>query len=905
MNSTGSLGSSALSNEAAAAAQGSVATSTMLNSSQRRHYLKKLLLTKLIEEEMEFLCDPHALGHFGSPFKQTSDSEPVTADSTQLPILRFVFHKFVATFPFLANTDQDSFWQEKVQRFVQTFADKRISSSEDRAESSKREKLALRLRSMLVLLMNAGVHAGHEESITIDEAEKRTTESVKNLDINVTEGQLINGFDVNIAGVRTMQKSHKMRRREYHSEFIVKTKSQGKEAVFVARRYGAFKKLHSSLREEFPGKQIPRLPMKNKAPATAASYIPAMPTFGFGSAKDAEEEDSGESAAEDTPPPTPASGRRLSSSSSTTSPVRSQIPREKQRLSLRSFLRSVLKDTQLARSTALRHFLLDHPIKLTEGETKDCENRRDLDALRQDEQIKFLQVARERAKDLDDHMGTFKRQLIQENGLSKIFAAIRECDKIEDLPVQYIKVIEWGRIEVAATLYQLFVADDNSSEFFSQAKRIHGLFPYAMLKNIIRFSNPMTMMRAGIDLFLAQPFGRSSLFQRMFSSALNEDIREIEKSISELRTKIGDQALCDKIKNFVHAREDQQAVIRLLAQEDDVDLIVSLMRSSDIGLEPVLNGSQISKVFLANAAWNSAVDGNAGYSLKDAQMFGYFSQLLKLYTRQRDKEQMMAVLFDGATSNLLKDIVAIFYEPLARVYKAANIHNSVMDFSRFAEDCIETVSKAEEQDLSTNPNALVQTFIDLTARHQNSFFHFVHEAHVHGNGLFDGLMSWVELILTFLREGAAQQIDLESLFQTANLDHALAIQELDACIKWNGRMKIWRQERLQKRMAAQQTQPNVGPDAASVPTGTLSGADFGLDQNDLDEMMYDDSEGEEELEESLDDLDPLEAEMRRRKRQVAQLQRRYGEPTMPPVKEIYKMSQSFKGEMRRILAMTK
>lgn len=882
-----------------------------LGNSQRRHYLKKLLLTRLVEEELTALNNQDALEMFGLPFEQTIGTIPITAENTKLPVLRFVFHNFVCTFPFLSNTNQEAFWQEKVQAFFRLFNSKRISSSDDRAESSKRAKLALRIRSMLVLLMNAGIHAGQEESITIDDAQKRTTEAVKNLEINVTDGPVVNGFDVNVAGVRTIEKSHKMRRRQTHSEFIVKVRREGKDGIFVARRYGAFKTLHNQLKEEFPGKQIPRLPMKNKVPATTGSYIPSLPTFGFGASTEPIEEDSGESAEEIETPPTSKADKR--SSTSSTQPIK--IPREKQRLSLRSFLRSLLKDIQIARSTSLRHFLLDRPIVLSEEEVRDCENRKELDALRQDEQLRFLEVARERAKELDTHMGIFKKQLIQDNGLSKIFAAIKESERIEDLPIQYIKVIEWARIEVAATLYQVFVADDNSSELFSQAKRIHALFPYAVLKNIIRFSNPMTMMRAGIDLFLATPFGRASLFQRMFSSGLTEDIREIEELIEELKVRIADPDLCAKIKNFVNAREDQQAMVRLLAADDEVDLLISLLRNDDIGIEPKLNGKQISRVFMANVAWTAAVNGVANYNAKDAQLYGCLSQLLKLYTRQRDKEQMMAILFDGTTSSLLKDIVAIFYEPLARVYKAASIHNSVMDFSRFFEDCIQTVNRAEEQDLSTNPNALVQTFIDLTGRHQNSFFHFVHEAHLHDNGLFEGLMSWVELILTFLREGAAQQIDLDSIFvSTPGLDQAKALEEIDACVKWNGRMKVWRQERLQKKMAAQadssnptqtDSSNNQSKNESSIPTGTISGADFGLNQNDLDEMLYEDSDGDDELEEAIDELDPLEAELRRKKRDLAKLQRRYGEPEMPKVSEVYKLAGAFQVELRRVLAATK
>ena len=58
---------------------------------------------------------------------------------------------------------------------------------------------------------------------------------------------------------------------------------------------------------------------------------------------------------------------------------------------------------------------------------------------------------------------------------------------------------------------------------------------------------------------------------------------------------------------------------------------------------------------------------------------------------------MISLVFEGVTGSLLRDMVTILYEPLAKVYKAANVYNSVMDFKEFADDVIEVVKKAEQQ----------------------------------------------------------------------------------------------------------------------------------------------------------------------------------------------------------------
>ena len=45
---------------------------------------------------------------------------------------------------------------------------------------------------------------------------------------------------------------------------------------------------------------------------------------------------------------------------------------------------------------------------------------------------------------------------------------------------------------------------------------------------------------------------------------------------------------------------------------------------------------------------------------------------------------------------MLKDIVTIFYQPLAQVYKAANIADSLSDLQSFVNDLIKTVELSEQ-----------------------------------------------------------------------------------------------------------------------------------------------------------------------------------------------------------------
>lgn len=281
----------------------------------------------------------------------------------------------------------------------------------------------------------------------------------------------------------------------------------------------------------------------------------------------------------------------------------------------------------------------------------------------------------------------FRRDVIERHGLTNLFAEIKIKETIQDLSVEYQKFAEWLRIEVAATIYHLFLAEDNSPDIFAQAKKAHSMIPYTIMKNAIRLANPAVVMSTLLDIFLAQPFGARSLMQRIFSLTLNDGIRAYQKSIDSVITKIGEPVFSDKLKAFTYAPEETKNIIRAESHSDGVDIIVAILRTELI--EPPLNSQQVGKIFNAYVAWNNAVDNVDDEMKQGAELFSYLKTLLKLYTRQRDKSMMLSMIEEPVTLHLLRDLFTIFYEPLVRVYKSANVYNSVTDFAEFMDDVIQ------------------------------------------------------------------------------------------------------------------------------------------------------------------------------------------------------------------------
>lgn len=478
---------------------------------------------------------------------------------------------------------------------------------------------------------------------------------------------------------------------------------------------------------------------------------------------------------------------------------------------------------------------------------------------------------------------------------------------------------------VAATIYHLFLAEDNSPELFAQAKRIHGLVPYTLMKNVIRIANPAAVMSGVLDLFMAQPFGSRSLLQRIFSLTLNESIKDFQKSIDSLASKVEDTVLTQKLKSFADAEEEIKNVIREEAVAEDVDIIVAILRSEL--LSPELTPDQIGKVFNGYVAWNYAVENVDLEMQQGAQWFAHMKQLLKLYTRQRDKAMMLGIVEEPVTLQLFRDLFTIFYEPLVRVYKSANVYNSITDFALFADDAISVIESAQRQDASADPNQTVQAFIDLCARHEANFYKFIHEVHQHDNGLFQSLMGWIEEILDFLRNGpAGGKMDINALFQGAvgvgQIDKELALTEINQLIKWQEDRKRWHLNKTRQKMAAEGTSGETIPGAT-----TFKGSDFGLDevcvsrlldfknefgflkltpglQADLEDLTISDEASDASDEDSGDENmdDPIAVERRRRTKKQDQLRRTAGEPVKPEVTEILKLADPFGAMLRHVLA---
>lgn len=758
----------------------------------RAHYLKKSLIQLQFSREIQAITSSAStLSYLGTPFSPPPKDPPII----DLPFLRYLFRQFVLTFPLLASAPKD-FFPNKVQPFISSLLSRNLNSTsildDESTDSAGTAKLVAKAERSFSLFLNYAVKTVEkEETVRLSQADldkleaiarKRHAKLMKTKDV----------FEVNVVCVRTVVDRGRVRSK-VHEEFIIRTRRSHYKDVYVSRRYGDFKTLYNELRKAHPDEEIRPPPAKDRTYVNSrARELPLSPTVSNTSSSFETSASAGGSY--DSPPASPVP---------TVAPSL-RLAREKNRLTLRAYLHALMSSATIASSPVIKSFLSADPTTLTNEEIEDAQRREEADRTRDEGRKQFAREVSARVDSLRSVVKGMKGDLLGRDGLTRMFAVIKATDDLRDLPPEFKAVIEWGRISMASTVFHHFIASDEGSESLAGLKRIHGFMPYFMLKAALKISNPVAMIRSVLDLFLAQPFGGRSLLQRMFTSSLNEEVKSLEEDIEAVKEKVDDPVICEKVRQFVYAPKEIQAIYKGDSARENIHILAAVLRS---GEEPILSRAQMQRVVRSHRAHQEYLkyrgtledsDDDDGPQNEDAWLFEDLAVLTKLYSRLKDKDQLISLIFEGSTADLMKDIITIFYSPLAQVYRAASISDSIGDVQNFINDLIKTVEATEELS-QDDPQQTVQIFIDLIQRHEQSFYYFVHKVHSKGEGLFSGLMHWIELFLDMVREGLGEPISLEFILPHTGDERRDTMKEIDEIALHHYKLKIAHESKLRRR----------------------------------------------------------------------------------------------------------
>lgn len=365
----------------------------------RAHYLKRELVTLQLQAELESLAHPDCLAVLGPPFapSKPGGTAPIRdARDVDLPFTRFLLHHFVLTFPMLAPV-QPTFYKDKLQPAVSSFLSRNISTSDERDHPTKRRRLTGKLEKHLGLIMSASIklsdNNGQEDVVRVTGVAAASAAAGPDKDkdlppVPIQQADRDARFQVNVVTIRTIVTKGRLRSSS-HQEFIIRVRRKNMPDSFVSRRYGDYYKLAEQLRKDFPEEDVRPPPAKDRRETEAklGTQSPDLPS-------------------------TPPSGSSYDPSLPPSSPMPT-LARERNRLTLRAYLRHLLSHPAIASSDTLQTFLLSQPTQLSAQEQRDVLAREEMDRVREEEATRFREQVEERVRQLDSYLRAFKTELVK------------------------------------------------------------------------------------------------------------------------------------------------------------------------------------------------------------------------------------------------------------------------------------------------------------------------------------------------------------------------------------------------------------------------------------------------------------------------------------------------------------
>ncbi|ODV77322.1 uncharacterized protein CANTADRAFT_27195 [Suhomyces tanzawaensis NRRL Y-17324] len=882
----------------------------------QEHFLKKYILENRLSDELHQLNRPDFCEYLGFPFKSENGKDA----KDQLPLLSFFFNNFLTTFPFITNNskeDQLAFWQDTVQPFVESFNQKHISSSEDRQENvTKRRQVNKKFLSGLLLFYNSVIITEQdltylkESHLKASDTGKLDKITGKNDNTPIISSDLddfhnmsfSNDTAINIVAVRHINKPNTTtgnssdssessvnaswnpfkrfvsapEKPRHHYEFVIQivtrteitNRKYSYERHYISRPYHEFKNFEKQLKKAFPGIISTEglvLPHKAKHDKGLTEEL-NINRRSFESEKSEFSLLSGDSD--------------------------SKLAREKLRMSLRGYLISLTKFPEIVHSPEFKRFMADSHKSfqdLTSQDLADYAIRVEHEQHILKTQLEFQQQITKVIMQLTKDFDSFKENLIKEPGtITEIFNDIGKSGNIKEMSPLLRTFNEWCKLEVAATLYQIFLGQDNSNEWLNKCKKFHFIFPYSMVYGILRFTNPVKITSRIIDLLLLnfpkfsfpswgssneeaelqqKSGGARNLLSMIFIMLLNEDLSGFEKELTILKDEKIDpkfDPFLEKIRSYVDSPYHITSEIKGESIENGEDLLITILKTSLI--LPVFNDSEstslLSQVIESFKAYDSLEKEK---DLDKSELYLNLKQYWQIQIRSKDKDLFKQLWQEPELTKLIKNFLTIFYQPLMKVFAKSDMHIVFKSFQKFMDDLLKELTQLSKEEMYfLSAIEIFDKLKSLLDNHEDVMWNFIHNVYIKDDQhIFLKLFKWIEefLVLIRLKFEDESKVKLHMSTQGLGIDNELFMKQLNSRANKVVEKRRLFKEYMEKKSkeSMESTQGKLDKQWDDVNNEMFEEVDvtqFGVGSADMDDFNYlhvedDFNEGADTLEREL------------------------------------------------------
>ncbi|KAK4056755.1 hypothetical protein OIO90_002307 [Microbotryomycetes sp. JL221] len=476
-------------------------------------------------------------------------------------------------------------------------------------------------------------------------------------------------------------------------------------------------------------------------------------------------------------------------------------PHDGRRRALRAWLRDTLSIRTVGHHKETAAFLLLGSFVPKQSDVNDILKREAIDEARRNARVGVAQGAAQRARATRSMWASVEYECIHGDGIVEISNAIKTTKKIEQLPVKYYKTVETMRYSFAQFLYETFVASESSGTTFAKLRALHQAFPYWLVRQAFKIGRAKTMAKYLQDILLARPFGSKSLLQKILAISLDDDPKKLLQDINRLRARIASATMCEKIDAFVHDSREKKDVIRRYARENDVELVLCIIRGAD---EPRLAKYELERVVRASKKYSAFIKSPKSALAKrnatdpDVRLVLDLQEYLKVISRDRDSNMLRSLLGEDEIAHALEIVAGPFVELLKRVYKVGNGGQALTNLQKFVEQFIIIVDALRSR--IQEPQKSVRIISRLLTRHQQNLYDFVHNVHKRET-IFEEFLQWFWTASVFLRRGLAEPVDLDAVMPTDLDERAFLYEEVEELVDFQRKKRTRQYQNMCRRYA--------------------------------------------------------------------------------------------------------
>lgn len=493
--------------------------------------------------------------------------------------------------------------------------------------------------------------------------------------------------------------------------------------------------------------------------------------------------------------------RSVSPSSSAPTP-KVLYHREKLRLALRGYLHTLLAKPEIAHCDVFTQFLAKaHFSTLSPAQNADYVLRMNLERHRVETQQQFLASTANVVYRLTRDVDVFKQKLVREpKQLSALFQELSAAPDPDSVSPLLRTFVEWCKLEVAATIYQVFLTQDNSSEWLQKCRKFHRVFPYRLCYTVLKYTNPVAVMLRLVDvLFVNVPTLRwgdhrtHNVLSMTFVMLLDEDLDDYTKERARLMAEaplddLRFAIMVDRINSYVRNKDlvlsDE---IKADARAAGDSLLVALLKSPR--LEPKLGAGDLQTLKLVENSCAAYESLDRASQLDKAQTYVNLRQLWQLEVRARDKQLLKQLWQEPELTRLLKKVLTMFFQPMMAVMKQCDVHLAFRDWQRFMDDLMAELGVLDAGDMYyLGAVETFERFKALLDRHEPALWRFLHNLYVKDDQrIFLRIVEWIESFLAMLRRKFTDPelvtLDLAAMSPNEAVDPEKLVSELNERIR--------------------------------------------------------------------------------------------------------------------------